>query len=107
MKKQQSNSIAYVGGGVNFKMEDWNKIFIPGNKIQFEVSSNMQIKKVTYCWNDGKKIKVRAKKDRCIFKAKMPKGNNNFPTILIEVNVKLPTGKCTQYGRFFQINNVY
>ena len=107
MKKQLKNSIAFVGGDVNFKMGDWNKVFIPGNKIQFEVSSKMPIKKVTYCWNNGKKIKVRAKKDHCIFEAKMPKGDNNFPTIFIEVNVKLPTGICTQYGRFFQINNVY
>ncbi len=107
MKKQLKNSIAFVGGGVNFKMEDWNKVFIPGNKIQFEVSSKMPIKKVTYCWNNGKKIKVRAKKDCCVFKARMPKGNNNFPVILILVKVKLPTGKVTEYARFFQINNVY
>lgn len=105
--KKQKTSIAYVGGGVNFKMEDWDKTFRPGNKLKFHVSSNMKIRKVSYCWNNGKRIKVKTKKNNCDLKVKIPKGVGDLPEILIITEVKLPSGIYWEFGRRFQINNVF
>ncbi len=108
MSSFMNHGVGYQGGAVNVMMYDWNKSFLPGDKIKICINSQLKLKNVSYYWDYGKRIPVKIFFNRyCRFKVRMPDVDGNKPILKIITEVQFSDGTCQDYEHTFEINNMH
>ena len=85
MKSFFNIGCGHVGGFVNVMIYDWQKKFLPGEKISIRIKSQVKLDRVAYCWNDGKETEVFSfLKKHYWFRITMPKAEIALLTVITE-----------------------
>lgn len=107
MSSFMNSAVGYSEGAVNVMMYDWNKIFLPGDRIKIKIKSQMKLTKVSYCWDNEEEMDVKIFFNHCWFKVCMPKVVGNQPSLKIITEVQFKDGTLLKHEHDFQINNMY
>lgn len=108
MSKYLNSFVGYSEGAVNVLMYDWDKSFLPGDKVRIRINSQMKLTRVSYCWDNGEKTGVKVFFNHCWFKPRVPnaKVDGNCPVLKIITEVQFSDGTETYKEHTFEINNM-
>lgn len=94
-------------GAIGIIMYDWNKYFLPRNKVKIRLHpQQVKILHVAYSWDEKDKIFPKILFNHCCFKARVPKKPENKPVLHIEIKIEFMDGKIATVNDSFDINNL-
>lgn len=107
MNNYLNDFVGYSEGAVNVMMYNWDKVFLPGDKVKIRIDSQMKLSKVSYCWDDGEKTEVKVIFNHCWFKPCVPEVDKNCPILKIITEVQFSDKTKAEHEHVFEVNNMH